>query len=152
MSSTIAFHARTVSTRVRCAHGDSSRKVAAQKRPRKASGPVALPSATRRAGVNTLGCSPLFFESWTEFLMDNSDDRFTWDNRTGLWNFDHTVPQHAAKHGREDWELVHHWSNLRPMNARLNSSKGHHRDPEDEAEHLRLVQKFLVERTFGVIE
>lgn len=149
MSARVFAPARACAVVVRAAHSDAANKiVVSQKRQRKASGPVALPSATRRVGVHTLGCSQLFFESWTEFLMDNSDEGFTWDNR-GFWNFDHTVPQHAAKHGHVERRLVDHWSNLRPMNSRVNSSKGHRRDPADEAEHLRMVQKFLIERTYG---
>ena len=125
------------------------RIVVCSNRARQSFGDVALPAATRRAGVATLGCSPVFFEQWTRFALEEGDDGFALDDRTGVWNFDHVVPQHAAKNGHEQWALVHHWSNVRPMNARLNSRKGHRRDPLDEAEHLKLVQKFLVEHSYG---
>lgn len=110
----------------------------------------ALPSAARSGGPGSgkLGCSPEFFNAWTEFQMDRSDGEFSWGNRNSHWNFDHVIPQNSERRGIEDPYVVHSWANLRPYPSRKNSSKGCSRDPEDEAEHLIVVRDFLAKRVF----
>lgn len=113
-------------------------------------GRKALPAAAKNGGPGSgrLGCTDGFFHAWTEYVFEKTGDRFSWDNRNSVWNFDHVVPQSAARKGHADHGVVHSWTNLRPYNARANSSKGSRRDEEDEACHLMLVQKFLSERVY----
>ena len=103
------------------------------------SNPLALPSATTRAGPASLGCTPEFFRAWTEFqLLDMS---LGWDDRNAAWNYDHVVPISATN--AHDATSVLHWSNVRPYDSRANSFKGSRRDHDDEFAHLLKLQGFL---------
>ena len=103
------------------------------------SNPYALPSVTTRTGSSTLGCTPEFFRAWTEFQM--LDTEFGWENRNSVWTYDHVVP--VSSTNAHDKTSVLHWSNVRPYNARANSSKGSRRDHDDEFKHLLNLQHFL---------
>lgn len=163
MAAIAAFPLRTfISSTVRASSGKSAKRAAANvRRPSKSSpliivspgphtsrfplkggsksNPHALPSVTTRTGSSTLGCTPEFFRAWTEFQMAGTV--WDWENRNSSWNYDHVVP--VSSTNAHDRTSVLHWSNVRPYDMRTNSSKGSHRDHEDEFGHLMNLQHFL---------
>lgn len=66
-----------------------------------------------------LGCSFSFLKAYIESRFN---DGMSWDNRN-LWHIDHIVPLSSAKTATEILKL-NHYSNLRPLWAKDNISKG----------------------------
>ena len=66
-----------------------------------------------------LGCVFVFIKN---YLESKFIDGMSWDNRN-LWHIDHIVPLSSAKTATQILKL-NHFSNLRPLWAKDNLSKG----------------------------
>ena len=73
-----------------------------------------------------IGCS---FDYLENHLEKQFEDGMSWDNM-GEWHIDHRLPLAAAKNKGELLKLSH-YSNLQPMWAKENISKGDKHDPEE---------------------
>jgi hypothetical protein len=69
--------------------------------------------------VNILGCSIDQFKLYLESMFTLG---MSWDNRS-LWHIDHIIPQAFAENEQE-LLLLNHYSNLRPIWANDNLTKG----------------------------
>jgi hypothetical protein len=66
-----------------------------------------------------IGCSPQFLK---EHLQSQFKDGMSWDNY-GSWHIDHIIPLSSAK-TTEEFNKLCHYSNLQPLWASENLSKG----------------------------
>lgn len=92
-----------------------------------------------------VGCSLDFLKSWFEFQFDQ---HMTWDNHGTYWHIDHIMPCSSFNLTKNDMlHACYNWSNLRPVNALENLSKGDKVDNELLLEYEGIKQIFL-----GLIE
>jgi hypothetical protein len=78
-----------------------------------------LRNQVRAKTEEMIGCS---FEQFKIHIENNFDIGMNWENRN-LWHIDHITPLNIAKTTKEI-EKLFHYSNLRPLWAKENLSKG----------------------------
>lgn len=82
----------------------------------------ALKNKQRHKMSKLLGCTPDLLKKWLE---QNFYGDITWENYGTIWHIDHVVPVAFFDLTNLDEQLVcFHWSNLRPLYASDNISKG----------------------------
>jgi hypothetical protein len=70
--------------------------------------------------INHIGCS---IEALVAYLEAQFDINMSWENYGSYWSVDHIIPLSAAKNEHQMQQLSH-YTNLQPMEAKANSSKG----------------------------
>ena len=81
-----------------------------------------------------LGCS---FSFLSDYISSMFLSGMSWENRTE-WHIDHTIPLASALTNSEFIRL-NHWSNLRPMWAKDNLSKGAAMPPLDVIDEVNMI-------------
>lgn len=80
------------------------------------------------SAVKDLGCPISFFKSYLQSWFYNNpttNEEMTWDNYGSKWHIDHTIPLASFDlTDREQFLKAVHFSNLKPMWAEENLSKG----------------------------
>ena len=91
--------------------------------------------------LEILGCSIEEFKIWIEFQFD---EYMNWENLGKYWSFDHVIPC-ASFDLQTDSEIkkCYNWTNLRPLKASLNSSKGSKIIKEVIDAHKTTLENFL---------
>lgn len=72
-----------------------------------------------------IGESKKFLIKWLDFNLKLDDNEMSWSNRGTIWHIDHVIPCDKFNLIEESEQRVcMHWSNLKPVLARKNISKG----------------------------
>ncbi len=91
-----------------------------------------------------LGCSIDDFKKWIEYQFDKN---MSWDNMGTYWSFDHVVPCASFDFSKEEDILeCYNWTNLRPLKATDNSSKGSKIEEDLIDNHKLLLAKYIEEK------
>jgi hypothetical protein len=76
----------------------------------------------KRGALNVVGCTR---KQLQEHLQSQFTDQMHWNNYGTYWHVDHIVPvSHFDLANPEHVKLVHHYTNLRPMEAVANMMRG----------------------------
>jgi len=76
----------------------------------------------KRNALNVVGCTR---QQLQEHLQSQFTDQMHWNNYGTYWHVDHIVPvSHFDLTNSEHIKLVHHYTNLRPMEAVANMMRG----------------------------
>ena len=90
-----------------------------------------------------LGCSIEDFKEWIEYQFD---ENMNWDNMGTYWSFDHVKPCKSFDFSKETEILdCYNWTNLRPLKATENSSKGAKVDNIIIENHKKILDSFISE-------
>jgi len=81
----------------------------------------ALKKGKQHSSLSYLGCDLEFFKQWIEFRFD---ENMTWENWGSYWHIDHILPINAFKDNHDTNKFCFHWTNLQPLTAFENQSKG----------------------------
>jgi len=88
-----------------------------------------------------LGCSMEQFKKWTEYQFDT---HMNWENMGSYWHFDHVKPCSSFDFSQEaDILECYQWTNLRPLEAIENISKGAKVDSIIIENHHRIIDSFV---------
>lgn len=91
--------------------------------------------------IDFLGCDIQSLKKWLEF---NFTKDMSWDNYGSLWHIDHIIPCAAFKDSSIDMQkLCWNWSNLAPLDAIANASKGKKIKKETIMYYTNRVNEFL---------
>lgn len=72
--------------------------------------------------IKLLGCSPNFLRKWLEWQFKSD---FSWDNYGEYWHIEHVLPCASFDLTKKnEQQKCFHWSNLKPLEATKNCSKG----------------------------
>lgn len=89
-----------------------------------------------------LGCSIKDFKKWIEYQFD---ENMNWDNMGSYWHFDHVKPCKSFNFSVESEILeCYNWTNLRPLKASENISKGSKIDNNIINKHKILVENYII--------
>ena len=79
----------------------------------------------QHSSLSYIGCDLEFFKKWMEFRFT---DEMTWENWGSYWHIDHILPINSFKYLYNDnidnKHFCFHWTNLQPLTAYENKSKG----------------------------
>lgn len=90
--------------------------------------------------LDIIGCSIEFFIKWIEYQFDTY---MSWENQGLYWEFDHVIPCSSFNFdNNDDIYICYHWSNLRPLEKKENSSKGNKIIPDIISKHQSLANTF----------
>ena len=81
------------------------------------------------------------------------DTDLTWDNQGTYWHVDHVIP--CSKWNltiEENKKRCFHWSNLSPLEARKNISKGNRINNDQIKEHNRRLKLFTKDNKLKCIQ
>jgi hypothetical protein len=88
-----------------------------------------------------LGCSIDEFKKWIEYQFN---ENMNWDNMGSYWSFDHVKPCNSFDFSDEIQILnCYNWTNLRPLKAIENSSKGSKIDNNIIEQHNQLLETYI---------
>ena len=88
-----------------------------------------------------LGCSIEQFQKWIEYQFD---DKMNWENMGSYWHFDHVKPCSSFDFSKEDDILeCYSWTNIRPLEALENISKGAKIDSTIIENHKKILDIFM---------
>jgi len=88
-----------------------------------------------------LGCSMEYFMKWTEYQFD---ENMNWSNMGSYWHFDHVKPCDSYDFSQENEILeCYYWTNIRPLEARENMSKGAKVDNIIIENHKKILDSFV---------
>jgi hypothetical protein len=88
-----------------------------------------------------LGCSMEHFKKWIEYQFD---EHINWNNMGSYWHFDHVKPCSSFDLSNENDILeCYQWTNIRPMEATQNMSKGSKFDSIIIDNHNKIVDSFI---------
>jgi len=88
-----------------------------------------------------LGCSMEYFKNWTEYQFD---ENMNWKNMGSYWHFDHVKPCSSFDFSSENDILeCYQWTNIRPLEAIQNISKGSKIDNHIIEAHQHIIDSYL---------
>ena len=87
-----------------------------------------------------IGCDTDFLIEW---FVSNFTNKMTLDNHGKYWHIDHVIPCNSFDLTKEeDLNKCFHWSNLQPLEAKYNLSKGDKVNCKEVYNHWLKVNKF----------
>ena len=93
-----------------------------------------------------IGCSKNFLKSWIEFQFDTT---MTWDNYGNVWHIDHVIPIAQFNMLSEIQRLnCFHWSNLRPLEKKVNMMKSDKLLIQDICRHNETLCDFITKNGY----
>lgn len=88
-----------------------------------------------------MGCTSAELKKWLEF---NFTEGMTFENHGTVWHVDHVIPCSKFDLADPEHQLVcFHWSNLKPMLARLNCSKNGRIIADEIPTHIGRIVAYL---------
>jgi hypothetical protein len=91
-----------------------------------------------------LGCSIEDFKKWIEYQFN---EHMNWDNMGSYWSFDHVKPCNSFDFSDQQQILdCYNWTNLRPLKAIENSSKGSKIDNIIIEQHKKMLELYIKEK------
>jgi len=103
-----------------------------------------------RSSIKLLDCDIEFLKLWLNY---NFKDGMTFDNHGSYWHVDHVIPCSLFDLSNED-EIKNcfKWTNLQPLEAKLNLSKQNNLDKNEVEQHYIKVKKFATEHKIELKE
>ncbi len=87
-----------------------------------------------------IGCSKDELKKWLEYQFDSN---IRWDNYSDIWHIDHVVPINFFDLADPiHQQICFHWTNLRPLNAKLNLIKSSNIICDDIIKHINTIKMF----------
>lgn len=87
-----------------------------------------------------IGCSYDLLVKWLQF---NFDELMTLQNRGTYWHIDHVIPLSLFDVNKPENHVCFHWTNLTPLSAKDNLSKGNRININQVSNHYKKLQEFM---------
>jgi hypothetical protein len=111
---------------------------------------AALKNTNSKTSIKLIDCDINFLKEWLNY---NFKDGMTFDNYGSYWHVDHVIPCSLFDLSNED-EIKNcfKWTNLQPLEAKLNLSKQNNLDKNEVEQHYIKVKKFATEHKIELKE